>query len=128
MRTPVEEAIGELRLAFPSSCVLHREDGNGGAYVIVEEVRIGPKYRPTLTWLGGHITEWYPYADIYPLFMSAEVSRVDGMAFQPPVTTGVNFENRPAIQISRSNNQTQSSPQSAQVKFLKVQQFLIDLP
>ena len=127
MRSTVAEAIDELGRAFRSSGISSREDGQGGAYVIVEQVDIGPKYRPETTWLGGHLTELHPYADIYPLFMAAEVCRVNGVAFEAPVTTGVSFEGRPALQISRRNNHTQHFPQSALDKFLKVQQFLKDL-
>ena len=128
MKQNVANAIEELKRAFPSSAVCSREDGSGGAYVIVEDVAIGDRYQPSLTWVGGHITALYPYADIYPLFMGDNVGRVDGVAFAAPVTPGAQFFDRPALQISRRNNHTQSYPQTAVAKFLKVLCFLEELP
>ena len=127
MKPHVANALQELDHAFPSSSVYSRGDGKGGAYVIIEDVPIGPKYAPASTWFGGHITALYPYADIYPLFIDAGVRRLDGIAFEAPVTTNAVFEQRPALQVSRRNNQTQNYPQTAVSKFLKVQQFLADL-
>ena len=127
MKQNVANAVEDLKRAFPSSDVFNREDGDGGAYVIVEDVAIGGQYEPSYTWLGGHITALYPYADIYPLFMADDVRRVDGVAFEPPVTPGAQFLERPALQISRRNNQTQSYPQTAVAKFTKVLHFLGEL-
>ena len=128
MKQGVANAIEELKRAFPSSQVCSREDGSGGAYVIVEDVAIGDRYRPSSTWVGGHITALYPYADIYPLFMGDDVRRVDGVAFEAPVTPGAQFFDRAALQISRRNNHTQNYPQAAVAKFLKVLHFLEELP
>ena len=127
MKQDVANAIEELKRAFPSSEVSSREDGNGGAYVVVEDVDIGERYCPSSTWLGGHIPALYPYADIYPLFMADNVHRVDGVAFQAPVTHGAQFLERSAVQISRRNNHTQHYPQTAVAKFLKVLHFLEEL-
>ena len=128
MKPDVATAIEELKRAFPSSEVSSRADGDGGAYVVVEEVEIGERFRPSSTWLGGHVPALYPYADIYPLFMADEVRRVDGVAFEAPVTHGATFLERPAIQISRRNNHTQHFPQKAVAKFLKVLHFMEELP
>ena len=127
MKQGVANAVEELKRAFPSSDVRSREDGKGGAYVIVEDVAIGGQYEPSSTWLGGHITALYPYADIYPLFMADNVRRLDGVAFEAPVTAGAQFLERPALQISRRNNHTQSYPQTAVAKFIKVLHYLGEL-
>ncbi len=127
MKQDVANAIEELKRALPSSDVRSSEDGSGGAYVVVEPVHIGERYRPSSTWIGGHITALYPYADIYPLFIGDNVCRVDGVAFEPPVTAGAQFFDRPALQVSRRNNHTQNYPQAAVAKFLKVLHFLKEL-
>ena len=75
----------------------------------------------------GHITALYPYSDIYPLFIADNVRRVDGIAFEPPVTSGAQFLDRPALQVSRRNSHTQHFPQTAVAKFLKVLHFLEEL-
>ena len=128
MKQDVASAIEELKRAFPSLEVCSREDGSGGAYVVVEAVDIGDRYRPSSTWLGGHITALYPYADIYPLFIGDNVCRVDGVAFKPPITAGAQFFDRPALQVSRRNNHTQNYPQTAVAKFVKVLHFLKERP
>lgn len=127
MKQHVANAIEELKRAFPASAVCSEEDGSGGAYVVVEDVAIGDRYRPSATWVGGHITALYPYADIYPLFMGGNVRRLDGVAFVAPVTPGACFFGRPALQISRRNNHTQTYPQTAVAKFMKVLHFLKEL-
>ena len=127
MKQDVANAIEELKLAFPSSDVCSQEDGDGGAYVIVEDVAIGYQYQPSSTWLGGHITALYPYADVYPLFMADNVRRVDGVPFESPITPEAQFFERPALQISRRNNHTQSYPQTAVAKFIKVLNYLGEL-
>ena len=127
MKQDVAKAIEELKRAFPSSEVSTREDGDGGAYVIVEDAELGSRYEPSPTWLGGHIPALYPYADIYPIFIADNVRRVDGVAFKAPVTHGAQFLDRPAIQVSRRNNHTQHYPQTAVAKFVKVLRFLEEL-
>jgi hypothetical protein len=79
---------------------------------------------PTATWVGFQIPAQYPYADIYPVFIGADVKRADGVAFQAPVTHGHSFESRGAIQISRRSAAAQSGSQKAVAKMLKVLDFL----
>ena len=124
MKQDVANAIDELRRGFPATTVWSEQDREGGAYVIVEDIDIGTRYAPRSTWLGGHITALYPYADIYPMFIDASVRRADGVKFVPPVTLGHEFAGRPAIQISRANNHTQNFPQTVLAKIVKVINFL----
>lgn len=128
MNQDVAEAVEELRKAFAPSEVTVTEDQQGGAYVVVESVEIGARYNPSVTWLGAHIPALYPSADIYPVFTAADVHRVDGRDFQAPVTRGHTFNARPAIQISRRNNQIHLAPQTAIAKFAKILDFLEKLP
>ena len=127
MKPDVADAIEELKRAFPASAVITNEDGQGGAYVFVETMDIGVRFVPSITWMGGHITALYPYADIYPLFIDANMRWVDGKSFQEPISVGSAFDGRAAIQISRRNNQVQNSPQTAVAKFLKVIDFMENL-
>ena len=128
VKAEVGEAIEELKRAFPSSELTVREDGEGGAHVVVESVAIGARYEPGQSWLGGHIPAQYPYADIYPVFMDAAVQRRDGKAFEAPVTAGHEFCERPAIQIPRRTNRIQNSGQTVVAKFLKIVDFLENVP
>lgn len=124
MKVEVATAIDEVKRQFPDSPVTVREDGQGGAFVILESVTLGPKYIPTQTWFGFHVPAQIPYADIYPFFMGAEVRRADGVAFANPITTGHHFEGRPAIQISRRNSAANAGTQRVVAKILKILVFL----
>jgi hypothetical protein len=128
MKIEVSSGIEELRRQFSASIFTVREDGQGGAYVIVEPVVLGQKFRPDSTWLGFHIPPQYPYADIYPVFIGANVARANGVPFAVPVTPGHIFEGRPAIQVSRRNSVAQSGLQKVGAKILKVLDFLEKLP
>ena len=128
MRAEVSQAIEELKRQFEGAPVAAVDDGAGGAFVIVESVAIGPRFRPETTWIGGHITAQYPYADIYPMFIDAGVVRVDGVPFSAPVTPNANFQGRPALQVSRRNNTIGAAPQTAVAKTLKILDFLARLP
>jgi hypothetical protein len=124
MKVEVSSGIEELKRQFSSASFAVREDGQGGAYVVIDPVLLGPKYRPETTWIGFHIPPQYPYADIYPVFIGGNVVRVNGVAFTPPVTPGHQFEGRPAIQVSRRNSAAQGGLQKVGSKILKVLDFL----
>lgn len=124
MKVEVSTAIDELKRQFSSSSVTVREDEQGGAYVVMNPVELGAKFEPTSTWIGFQITAQYPYADIYPVFIGAEIKRADGVSFQAPLTPGHSFEGRGAIQISRRSAAAQSGSQRAVAKILKVLAFL----
>lgn len=126
MKIEVSTAIEDLKRQFPGAAFTVREDGQGGARVLMEPVAIGLKYRPSDTWLGFQIPAQYPYADIYPVFIG-NVARLDGKPFVAPVTPGHNFEGRPALQVSRKNSAAQSGLQKAGAKILKVLDFLENL-
>jgi hypothetical protein len=119
----VANAISELTAQFPSSVCSAREDGQGGAHIIVEGVDIGDKFRNSKTWFGFHLTAQFPYADIYPVFMASDVALADGRPFAPPVTSGHSYEGRNAIQISRRCNGL-SGKQKATTKLRKILDFL----
>lgn len=124
MKPEVLKAIEELKCQFANSSFTIREDDQGGAYVIIDPVSLCLQLTPEQTWVGFHLPGLYPYADIYPVFISANVKRVDGVAFQAPITAGHNFEKRPALQISRRNGMAQNGQQKATAKVLKILDFL----
>lgn len=128
MKVEVSTAIEELNRQFRTSSITVRDDGQGGAYVIMEPITVGERYRPAITWVGFQIPAQYPYADIYPVFIGADIARVDGGPFVAPVTPGHSFEGRSAIQVSRRSSAAQSSSQKAVAKILKVLAFLEKLP
>jgi len=128
MKAEVSTAIEELKRQFGGAALAVREDGQGGAYVVIEPVPLGTRFRPEATWVGFQIPAQYPYADIYPMFIGSDVRRADGAAFQAPVTPGHTFEGRSAIQVSRRSAAAQNGTQKATAKVLKVLDFLEKLP
>jgi hypothetical protein len=125
MRIEVSSGIEDLKRQFKGANFIVREDGQGGAYVVIDPVTLGPKFRPETTWMGFQIPAQYPYADIYPVFIGANVVRTNGVLFTVPVTPGHIFEGRPALQISRRNSAAQSGGlQRVGSKILKILDFL----
>ncbi|HYW48360.1 MAG TPA: hypothetical protein VE959_36180 [Bryobacteraceae bacterium] len=124
MKVEVSSGIEELKRQFSPASFTVREDGQGGAYVVMEPITLGPKFRPESTWVGFQIPAQYPYADIYPVYIGANVVRASGVPFTTPVTPGHHFEGRPAIQVSRRNSSAQSGLQKVGRKILKVLDYL----
>ena len=120
MLPPVAQAIETLRHAFPDAAITPEEDGAGGAYVFVDPIALGEKFQPGSTWIGAHIPPQFPYADIYPLFIGADVRRASGIDWTGPITGGHVFRGRSAIQISRRTNRLDPLLQTAASKFQKV--------
>jgi hypothetical protein len=126
MTPTVAAALEGLKKAFPNANVtVLREDGNGGAFVAIDGVELSSKFSPVKTWFGAQLPSSLPYADIYPLFMGADVKRADGVALTGPLA-GLTWEGRQAIQVSRRNNRMVGG-QSAVAKFVKVIDFVRSL-
>ena len=124
MKNEVSVAIEELQAQFEGASIASREDGQGGAFVVLEPVNLGARFEPSETWMGFHITAQYPYADIYPVFVGGDIVRVDGRPFKAPVTPNHKFEGRTALQVSRRNSSAQTGLQTAKTKILKIINFL----
>ena len=115
----VAEAVDEIRDAFPDVDVSVREDGQGGAFVVVDPVDPGEQYNHRATWIGFQITFQYPYSDVYPHFVRGDLSRLDGAALGDG-TSATTWEGRPAVQLSRRANHLDPTTDTAVLKLLKV--------
>jgi len=127
MTPEVANAIEEIRKAVPDCPLVAREDGEGGAYVIIDGVPLGPPYVQETTWAGFHITFQYPYSDVYPLFVRGDLSRLDGRPLGD-ATSQTTYEQRPAIQLSRRSNKRNPEIDTALVKLNKVMHWLLARP
>lgn len=119
MAATVALAIEEIRNTFAGAAVGAKDDGEGGAYVRVEPVDPGIPFAQRETWIGFRITAQYPYADVYPLFVRPDLSRVDGQPLGQGMAKGV-FDGQPAIQVSRRSNHLNPATDTAALKLLKV--------
>lgn len=114
----VELAVAAIRDQFVGHAVNTVSDGAGGVFVTIEDIALGPNYTPDVTWLGFHINSAYPHSDVYPHYIG-RVTRLDngahGVAVQP-----VDWQGRPALQLSRRSNRWNSATDTAAFKAEKV--------
>jgi hypothetical protein len=128
LKAAVQSAIDQIRHAFPDAIVTVEEDGDGGAYVIVDPVSLSPTYETTATWIGFRITFQYPHADVYPHFVRPDLRRVNGQPLGDGMSTGQTFLGRQAIQISRRSNHLNPATDTALLKLQKVLAWLDSRP
>lgn len=130
MKAAVVKALEELKAGFPEATVTHQEDDDGGAFVIVDPIDIGPRYEPRTTWVGFHITFAYPEADVYPHFIDGAIQYI-GNSPTPNEHPAGNLPialsrgqmpgfDRLAIQISRRTKTTDPAKFSALYKVHRV--------
>lgn len=117
----VAAAIHEIEGAYPHATVTPKEDGEGGALVIVDPVNLGPPYQQADTWVGFHITHLYPQADIYPHHVRRDLARLDNQALGS-ATSPSTFLGRDSTQLSRRGNRWDATRDTA---LLKVQRVIV---
>jgi len=134
MKAAVVEALADLRKGLVGHAIEVMEDGEGGAYVVVEGLSLGPHFSPGLSWIGFHLAWTYPDSDVYPHFIDAVV-RYIGNGSAPVATPTGNLPaafsagammpgfQRGAIQISRRSNHRDANTDSALYKLLRIQEF-----
>lgn len=135
MKPAVQQAVGQLVEGLPDANVTAEDDPDGGAYVLVEDIDLGPAFAPRRSWIAFQITWTYPEADVYPHFIDAKVKYVgegptpnqhpDGNLPTSMTRAGTapGFE-KPAIQVSRRSNRRNPKTDSALAKLLRVLEFL----
>jgi len=121
--SPIEEAVEGVRDQFAGHQVDVSHDADG-AVVIIENVHVGDQYEPTHTWLGFRITGAYPNADVYPHYVG-RVVRTDGTPHGAAVQS-VDWQSRPALQLSRRSNGWNPSRDTAGLKAAKVLSWFAD--
>ena len=119
----VAQAIAEIKATFDDASVEVEEDGQGGAYVVVETVDPGEQYEQRETWFGFQITFQYPYSDVYPHFVRGDLRRADGQGLGEGTSPGT-WRERPAVQISRRSNHLDPESDTAVIKLHKVLEWL----
>jgi hypothetical protein len=124
MNEAVEKALQEIRTAHPDNRVDAQDDGQGGAWVLVEDLSLGDLYDPNTSWVGFRITFQYPYADVYPHFVRSDLKRRDGRPLGDGITNGHTHQGRAALQLSRRSNRLNPKTDTALLKLLKVIQWL----
>ncbi len=120
----IAEAVEAVRSHFAGHPVEVHADGAGGVVVIIENVPVGSAYAPSMTWLGFHISAAYPDADVYPHYTGV-LARADGQPHGPAVQQ-VQWQDRPALQISRRSNRRDAAVDNAALKAERIRRWLAD--
>jgi hypothetical protein len=118
----VSDAIQEIRTNFPDATLVVKEDGEGGAYVILEDLEMPASCTPRTSWVGFRITYTYPIADVYPHYVRSDLKRADGT--QLPAVSPTTWYDRAALQVSRKSNRWNPATDTALLKLLKILQWL----
>lgn len=124
MKSAVEEAVAEIRDAFPDAEVTTTEDGEGGAHVLVNRVPLADFYAQRDTWVGFHITYTYPFSDVYPHFVREDLRYTNGSGLRDGLSSGQNYQGHKAVQVSRKSNSLNPATDTALLKLYKVLRWL----
>ena len=127
MTPEVVQAVEEIRGVFSGAEVELSADDAGGAYVIVRGAPLAEIYCQSETWVGFHLTHTYPYADVYPHFVRADLARRDGRPLGDG-TSLTTFQGRSAVQLSRRSNRHNPATDTATLKLQKVLRWLNSRP
>ncbi|MGD9691401.1 MAG: hypothetical protein AB7G17_01005 [Phycisphaerales bacterium] len=129
MKPAIVQAIDEIRCTFVNHPIDVIEDGEGGAFVKVHGISIGPKYNPSMSSIAFRITFQYPMADVYPHFLIHGLRRADGAALTNPFHPdnqrwGPSGNEEPATMLSRRSNHLDAAVDTACGKLLKVLEWI----
>ncbi len=124
MKQAVEQAIDEIRKSFLGHQVDVEADDDGGAFVKVHNLCLGPQYEPERSWVAFHVTFQYPFADVYPHFVPGGLKRKDGAVLGEAFNAGSEWKtpsgSEPAVCVSRRSNHWDSTADTAVIKLDKV--------
>lgn len=120
MSPEVEEAVAEIRAAFPGSEVRTTPLADHGAEVTVEGVDLGERYELRTSFVGFRIDGSYPFSQVYPHFLRPDLRKVDGTSLPNPGMLPNQWQEQPAIMVSRSSNRWDPNRDTAVGKLHKV--------
>lgn len=121
MLPEVEEAVAEIRAAFPANQVQAVPWAEGGAEVTVEDVDLSEHYEPRTTFVGFHIDRLYPHSDVYPHFLRPDLRKTNGGALpNPGMIPDQQWRGQPAIMVSRRSTRWNPNRDTAAGKLHKV--------
>ncbi|HUX05629.1 MAG TPA: hypothetical protein VMV53_12085 [Acidimicrobiales bacterium] len=120
----VVEAVREIAATLSEDVVVAWPDGEGGVFVVVDDIDIGAQWTPQVTWLGCRILNAYPEADVYPLFVRGDLKRSDGAAFAAPFNPGSQFASQAAVTVSRTSPRRSPTTASAVARLINTMNFL----
>ena len=105
-KTAVLRAIEVIQDAFPDWTVHTCPDGQGGLWVELTGVPLGPPYVQVKTYLVFLLPFTLPGSDIYPMFVRPDLNRIDGAPLGEgfavtELSWPAGLAPRPVVQVSR---------------------------
>ena len=113
-------AIEQIRSNFPDCSLEVTPDDKGGAWFVLYGVPLGNPFKNETIWMGGDLSAQLPYADLYPIFLSPDLARIDGKPLGEATSQGIDFHGRTSVQISRRSNNRDSKRENPAIKLKKV--------
>lgn len=127
MNATVQQAVEEIRSAYQGHALDVLPDGEGGAFVKVQDLLLGEQYQPVRSWVAFRITFQYPFADIYPHYCVANLVRKDGRALGNGFSQNT-WKNpagdEAATMVSRRSNQLNAATDTAALKLAKIMDWI----
>lgn len=115
LKVGVATAIDGLRKHFSTKTVQVWPTPDGAAFVIVEDVPLGPPYVQASTWVGFWLSTACPDDDVYPFYVRGDLTRLDGTPLKTPLHINRTFPEvtsdvptRTAVMVSRRQNNSAS--------------------
>src|SRR5260370_2443656 len=106
MTPEVTLAVEEIRQIFGGHNVDVQEENQGGAYVTVNGITIGPRFSPSTSWIGFLVTFQYPRADVYPHYLHGTLQVTRAGNFPPHTPTRPLYPTTPPPPISPPTHPT----------------------
>jgi hypothetical protein len=123
MNDTVQQAVEEIRNAYRGHSLDVSPDDEGGAFVKVHDLPLGEQYQPGSSWVAFRITFQYPFADVYPHYCVANLTRKDGRALGSGFSQNIwksPAGDEAATMISRRSNQLNAATDTAALKLAKI--------
>ena len=117
-------AVREIAATISEHVVFAWCDGEGGVFVVVDDIELGAQWTPSTTWLGCRILNAYPEADVYPLFVRSDLKRSDGVPLAAPFHLRSQFADQAAVMVSRTTPRRTAATASAAVRIINTINFL----
>ncbi|MGN6683566.1 MAG: hypothetical protein ACTHKD_06095 [Devosia sp.] len=133
LKAGVAKAIEGFRNHFPTNRIEVNATPDGAAFVIIEELPLGPPYKQATTWIGFFLSTACPDDDTYPFYVRGDLSRVDGTELKSPLHKDRVFPDgdapipkRPAVMVSRRQKNQSSFPhETPLLKLLTVTKWML---
>lgn len=116
----VSDGVHDLEKSFPGQ-VSSDPDGQGGAYITISEVKLGPHWSLSAAPLSFHLPYNYPAAPPYPFYLPGHVTHTDPW---PAALQQASWREQDVLQVSLRHDNWNPSHDTAVGTVLQVRNWL----